>query len=171
VARAQLVRRWLAAFGPGTAADLKWWTGWTAAQVRQAIAEVGPAEVALDGGTGLVLADDLEPVSAVDPWVTLLPALDPTVMGWSQRDWHFGPHRPVLFDDNGNAGPTVWCDGCVAGGWGQRKTGQVVFRLLTDVGVQAAAAVRAAAERLERWLGDVRVTARFRTPLERELTA
>ena len=170
-ARAALVRRWLAAFGPGTAADLKWWTGWTAAQVRQALSDVGPVEMVLDGGTGLVLADDLEPVPAVEPWVALLPALDSTVMGWAQRDWYLGPHRPALFDGNGNAGPTVWCDGRVVGGWGQRKGGQVVFRLLEDVGAQAAAAVRTEADRLERWLGDVRVTARFRTPLERELTA
>src|SRR2546428_262731 len=28
-ARAELVRRWLAAYGPGTVADIKWWTGWT----------------------------------------------------------------------------------------------------------------------------------------------
>ena len=26
-----VARRWLAAYGPGTAADLRWWTGWTAA--------------------------------------------------------------------------------------------------------------------------------------------
>jgi len=127
-ARAALVRRWLAAFGPGTAADLKWWTGWTAAQVRQALSDVGPVEMVLDGGTGLVLADDLEPVPAVEPWVALLPALDCTVMGWAQRDWYLGPHRPALFDGNGNAGPTVWCDGRVVGGWGQRKGGQGVWK-------------------------------------------
>ena len=28
-AAAELVRRWLVAFGPGTLADMKWWTGWT----------------------------------------------------------------------------------------------------------------------------------------------
>ena len=28
-ARAELVRRWLTTFGPGTTGDIKWWTGWT----------------------------------------------------------------------------------------------------------------------------------------------
>ena len=28
-AEEELVRRWLAAFGPGTMTDLRWWTGWT----------------------------------------------------------------------------------------------------------------------------------------------
>jgi hypothetical protein len=170
-ARVELVRRWLAAFGPGTAADLKWWTGWTAGEVKRALTEVGPAEVDLDGATGLVLADDLEPAPATAPWVALLPALDPTVMGWAARGWFLGGHGPTLFDRNGNAGPTVWWDGRVVGGWAQRRDGEVAFRLLEDVGAEATAAVGAEAERLGAWLGKVRVTPRFRTPLERELSA
>jgi hypothetical protein len=170
-ARVELVRRWLAAFGPGTAADLKWWTGWTAGEVKRALAEVGPAEVDLDGATGLVLADDLEPAPEPAPWVALLPALDPTVMGWTARGWFLGGHGPTLFDRNGNAGPTVWWDGRVVGGWAQRRDGEIAFRLLEDVGAEAGVAVAAAAERLGAWLGKGRVTPRFRTPLERELTA
>jgi hypothetical protein len=61
--------------------------------------------------------------------------------------------------------------GRIVGGWAQRKDGEVAFRLLEDVGVDAVAAVEAEAERLRAWLGEVRVTPRFRTPLERELTA
>ncbi|WP_407647040.1 hypothetical protein [Actinacidiphila soli] len=40
-----------------------------------------------------------------------------------------------------------------------------------DPGAEAAAVIGAAAARLSGWLGDVRVTPRFRTPLERELSA
>jgi hypothetical protein len=39
------------------------------------------------------------------------------------------------------------------------------------VGADARAAVEREAERLAGWLGDVRLTPRFRTPLERELSA
>jgi hypothetical protein len=39
------------------------------------------------------------------------------------------------------------------------------------VGAEGAAAVEAAAGGLADWLGGVRVTPRFRTPLERELSA
>ncbi|MDQ4125852.1 MAG: winged helix DNA-binding domain-containing protein, partial [Actinomycetota bacterium] len=78
-------------------------------------------------------------------------------------------HRAALFDRNGNAGPTVWWDGRVVGGWAQHPGGEVVVRLLEDTGVEAAAAVAEEAARLEEWLGDVRVTPRFRTPLEKEL--
>jgi hypothetical protein len=170
-AQVELVRGWLAAFGPGTAADLKWWTGLTLGQVRRALAEAGTVEVDLDGTPGLVLADDLDPVPVPQPWAALLPSLDPTTMGWAGRDFFLGPHRPVLFDRNGNAGPTIWWDGRVVGGWAQRSSGEVALRLLEDVGTEATAAIEAEAARLADWLGPVRVTPRFRTPLERELVA
>jgi len=170
-ARAELLRRWLAAFGPGTVADLRWWTGLTAGEVKRALAAVGAVEVDLDGVPGLVLADDLMPPAPAEPWVALLPALDPTVMGWSGRGWYLGEHGPTLFDRNGNAGPTVWWDGRIVGGWANRKDGEIAVRLLEDVGADGVAAVEAAAGRLADWLGPVRVTPRFRTPLERELTA
>ncbi len=170
-ARALLVRRWLGAFGPATVSDVVWWTGLGQRQVQAALEAADVVEVDLAGEVGVVLSDDLGPVPGSDPWVALLPALDPTTMGWKHRAWYLGSHRPALFDGNGNAGPTVWCDGRVVGGWAQRRDGEVVHRLLVDIGSDAAATVEAEAHRLQRWLGDTRVTPRFPTPLERELKA
>lgn len=170
-ARTELVRAWLAAFGPGTMADLRWWTGWTAGHVKAALADIGPSEVDLeDGSVGLVLPGDEAPVDPPPPWVALLPALDPTPMGWAGRAWYLGGHTAALFDRSGNIGPTVWCDGRIVGGWAQRPDGEVVVRLLEDIGTSATAAVAQEAARLTAWIGPVRVTPRFRTPLERELT-
>lgn len=168
-ARVDLVRRWLGSYGPGTAADLKWWTGWGVRQTRETLEAVGAVDVALDGDVGYVLPNDLEPVGGIEPWVALLPALDSTVMGWQERDWYLGGHRRLLFDRNGNAGPTVWVDGRVVGGWGQRPTGEVAVRLLEDVGSEPSTAIATEAARVEAWLGDVKVTPRFRTPVEKEL--
>ncbi|HEX9624889.1 MAG TPA: crosslink repair DNA glycosylase YcaQ family protein, partial [Streptosporangiaceae bacterium] len=58
-ARIELARQWLTAFGPAPVADLKWWTGWTMTQARQAVAALGAVEVDLGPGTGVVLPDDL----------------------------------------------------------------------------------------------------------------
>ena len=171
-ARVELVRRWLAAFGPATLEDVQWWTGWSKTATLAALAALDVAEVALAGNRiGLVLADDVEPVAVPEPWVALLPALDPTAMGWKERDWYLGPHRPRLFDRNGNIGPTAWSDGRIVGGWAQRPDGEVVVHLLADVGAEATAALAAEAEAVRAWLGDVVVKARFPTPLERELQA
>jgi Winged helix DNA-binding domain len=168
-ARPELARRWLRAFGPAPLSDLRWWTGWTAGDVKRAVAAIATEEVDLEGATGLVLAGDLEPVSSPEPWAALLPALDPTVMGWAGRGWFLGPHGPALFDRSGNAGPTVWWGGRVVGGWAQRKDGEVVFRILEDIGREGVSAVEAVADELRGWLGPVRVTPRFRIPLEKEL--
>lgn len=170
-ARAELARRWLRAYGPATVTDLKWWSGWTFTQTRAALAAVGAVDVDLDGMPGLVLSDDLDAEASPEPWVALLPALDPTVMGWKERAWYLGRHGPALFDTAGNAGPTVWWNGRVVGGWAARKEGDVAFRLLEDVGAEATAAVEAEAVRLAAWLGEMSVIPRFGTPLERELAA
>lgn len=170
-ARTELVRRYLHAFGPAPIGDIKWWTGWTLGRVRQALAGLATVEVDLDGTPGLLSADDLEPVPPPEPWAALLPALDPTPMGWQSRDWYLGAHKPRLFDRNGNIGPSIWFDGRIVGGWGQRADGEIVTRLLEDVGSDAEALIAAETERAAGWFGGVRPIPRFRTPLERELTA
>jgi putative protein-(glutamine-N5) methyltransferase len=172
-ARADLARRWLLTFGPAPVSDLQWWAGWTGAQTKAALAALPVCEADLDGQPGVMLADDEPPdeSAAPAPAAALLPALDPTPMGWQARDWYLGPHGPELFDRTGNIGPTVWWEGRIVGGWAQRATGEVVYRLLEDIGSDAAAAVSAEAARLGAWLGPARVTPRFRTPLERSLVA
>jgi hypothetical protein len=185
-ARAELARRWLLGFGPARTADLQWWTGWTGGQVRQALNQLEIIEVGLDGTEGVMLAADeptLDESVATEPWPALLPALDPTAMGWRDRTWYVGEHAPVLFDRSGNIGPTAWWDGRIVGGWAQRQDGQIAVRLLEDIGVEASAALDAEAQRLREWIGadpgtpknpktpKARVTPRFRTPLERELAS
>ncbi|WP_121701560.1 winged helix DNA-binding domain-containing protein [Streptomyces sp. E5N298] len=174
-AQAELLRRWLTACGPATEDDLKWWTGWRVTEVRRALAAMGAEAVSLDEGTGYVVAGDAGPVAGPsEPWAALLPALDPTAMGWQQRDWYLAPElRPTLFDRSGNVGPTVWWNGRVVGGWAQRADGEIVWRILDGDGIgrDAETAIESEAARLASWVGTTRITPRFRTPLERELSA
>jgi hypothetical protein len=177
-ARAELARRWLHGFGPAPRADLQWWTGWTAGQVKQALDQLEITEVDLDGTPGVMLAADQEAPPAAAPWAALLPALDPTAMGWRDRAWYVGEHAPALFDRSGNIGPTAWWDGRIVGGWAHRKDGEIAVRLLEDAGTEASAALAAEAQRLRAWIeadpnhpknAKTLITPRFRTPLEREL--
>jgi len=170
-AQAELIGAWLRGFGPGTLADLKWWTGLTLGDVRRALAALDAVEVDLGETTGWALADDLSPSGPAEPWVSLLPALDPTPMGYVDRIWFLGNYAPAIFDRTGNIGPSVWCDGRIVGGWGQRKNGTIAYKLLEDVGAQAERAIESAAHELSTWLSEIRITPRFRTPLERELSS
>lgn len=172
-AAAEIARRWLASYGPATEDDLAWWTGWTKARTRAALARCEVVEVDLEGQVGYVLPGDDAPTTDDEPWVSLLPALDPTIMGWKHRDFYLGPHREQLFDINGNAGPTVWANGAVVGGWTQLDSGEVVVDLLADVGKETTEAIDLVASSLTALLGDVRLKARARgwTPSEKQLRA
>jgi len=169
-AQAELAAVWLGAFGPATEADLRWWAGWTAREARAALGAASHEQVELDGGgVGYVLAGDDEPVPSPECVAALLPTLDATTMGWKERGWYLGGHAETLFDRNGNAGPTVWWEGRVVGGWSQRRDGEIALGLLEDVGREARAAIDAEAERLRGWLGDVRFSPGFLPPFQRSL--
>lgn len=170
-AQIEVARRWLARFGPARPEDLQWWTGWTKTATAKALAAIGVTEVTTDQGPAIVLAGDEEPTPETAPWVALLPALDPTTMGWKHRDWYLGPHADHVFDNVGNSGPTVWKDGEIVGGWTIRDDGTVAVRLLTDVGREAGEMIDTRADQLESLLGGTVIKARARrwTAVEREL--
>jgi hypothetical protein len=90
-------------------------------------------------------------------------------MGWKQREWYLGPHREQLFDTAGNAGPTVWWEGRIVGGWRQAESGEVELQMLEDAGADAIGAINAEAERLNAWLDGTRVMPRFPSPLSKAL--
>ena len=150
----------------GHAADLKWWTGWTGGQVKQALAAVGAVEV--DSTARRVYCPDDTAPQAAGAVGRPAAGLDPTPMGWQERSWYLGPHGQACFTTGtGNVGPTVWCDGRIVGGWAHRSDGSVAYRLLEDIGTAATKAVQKGRPR--RWpngsSGPVRVTPGFRTPL------
>jgi Winged helix DNA-binding domain len=169
-AAAGLARRWLRSFGPGTRTDLQWWAGWTAATTTRALADVGAVDVELAEGIGYVLPDDVAPAEPAEPWVALLPGLDPTVMGWKERSWYLDPAvAAAVFDRNGNGGPTVWVDGAVVGTWVQRRDGTIAVHLVTPVDAARQAEIDDAALSLQELLGDVRFTVRFPAPVQAAL--
>lgn len=162
----ELIRRWLRHFGPGTETDIVWWLGSTKTAVRKAISQLEAIEVDLgDGLVGYVLPDDVEPVDPVDPVALLLPELDPTLMGWKQRDWYLGDHVEHLFDSNGNGGQTVWWDGRIVGGWSQDVDGSIRLHLLEKVSRGAAAAITERADELSTWLGEFRPKPGYPAPI------
>jgi hypothetical protein len=163
---AELVERWLWSYGPGTVEDIAWWLGATKTAVRTALDDIGAQKVSLDDGTvGWLREDDLDPVAAAEPWVALLPLLDPTVMGWKRRSFYLGAHAPQLFDSAGNAGTTAWVDGRVVGAWVQDPDGVVQLRLLDeDVCPTAHEALVAEARRLTEWLDGQRVFTVYPSP-------
>lgn len=162
----ELVRRWLARFGPGTETDLVWWLGATKGAVRRALAELDAVEVSLESGSrGWLLPDDLDADPDPPPTASLLPVLDPTLMGWKERDFYLDPHDvPYLFDTNGNGGNTAWWQGRVVGCWVQDGDGVVQVVLRRDPGRQARDALQERADWLTDWFRGEVVSSVYASP-------
>jgi hypothetical protein len=165
----ELVRHLLSTFGPATEADLVWWLGATKRAVRQALSDSSAIPVELDDGTiGWLLPDDTADVdvpASTEPWVALLPTLDPTTMGWRGRKFYLDPaHTPYLFDRAGNAGTTVWVDGRIVGCWVQDENERVELVLLDDVSGDARRRLDVEAARLDDFLRGEHVTNVFASP-------
>lgn len=168
---ASILGRWLERFGPGSETDLVWWTGWTKTQVRSTLDDIGAEPVGFeDGTTGWVAAGDLAAVDPPpEPWVALLPGLDPTAMGWKDRRWYLADEvADRVVDRTGNLGPTVWADGRIVGGWAQRADGTIATELLGPADRDLLAAE---VDRLTTALGDERFRVRFPSPNQGDLLA
>jgi hypothetical protein len=119
----RLVRRYLGAFGPATAADLAQWSGLAVARVRPGIAAVEATgdlrRFSDERGRELL---DLESAPLPDPDTEapprLLPMWDSTVLAFADRTRLIADEdRRVVIARNGDTLPTFTVDGVVAGLW------------------------------------------------------
>ena len=159
-ASAELADRWLQRFGPATTVDLQWWMGWTMKKTKQALADCGAVAADLDGEPGWLAADD-PPAGPAEPWVAVLPGLDPTIMGWKQRDWYLPSTSMEVFDSAGNGGPSLWVDGRVVGAWAQTKEGEIHTHYFERVTAAQRREIDQRVEEMKTWIGDTRFTVRF----------
>ena len=163
---AGLVERWLRAFGPGTAGDLKWWLGSTMTGVRRPHgAGLDAVEVDLERADRLPVAGRPRrrpDRSSPGP----RSCLRSTGLRWA------GSSATGTGDAQGSAVRRVerrthrrW-DGRIVGGWRQSDAGEVVLQL-PDIGSDGVDALEAEAARLTTWFEGVRVLPRFPSPLSK----
>ena len=164
---AELTGSYLRTFGPATERDLAWWFGATKGVIRQALLDLDAVQVRLERAqAGWVLPDDVDPEPPAEPWAALLPALDPTTMGWKDRDFYLDPgFAPAVFDRAGNGGTTAWWDGQIVGAYVQDDAGRVELVTPRDPGPAGRAALRAEAERLGDWLDGEKLPTLYKSPL------
>ena len=145
-ATAEIVRRYLHAYGPVSETDVTWWTGLTKARVRAAIALLRPEIAILD--EGLMLAEDAAAARelAGEPpadrrarsVVALLPQLDPFVMGYKDRSRFLAAvDEPFVFDRSGNASSTILVHGRICGVWDAPRGKTPEVRLFAFRGLRA----------------------------------
>ena len=129
----EIVRRYLAAYGPATAVDLAhWWgvpTRAAAAIIRDLQDEVVPVDV--DGTSAWMRPEDLLDAAQSSPsrTVRLLPAFDPYVISASPHVKHLlpGDFRRSIYRPQGWLSPVLLVDGRMEGVWRSQRSGARVI--------------------------------------------
>lgn len=155
-ARAEMLRRYLAAFGPATLRDMMQWALMHAPETKRAVALMEPLSRYRDeSGRELLDVDDgLLPDPADKAPVRFLPKWDNVLLAFNDRTRVLPePYRKKVIKINGDVAATFLVDGFVAGIW--RYDGRSV--LLEPFGPlprKVLREVEAEAARLEEFLTD-----------------
>ncbi len=118
-----LLRRYLKAFGPATAADFSLWTGMTLREAREIWAREQSrlAPVSVEGWKAELLREDLDKLAQMSleqPVIRLLPYFDTFLLGHKERDHLISiEHRPSVYRPQGWIAPVVLVNGRVVGVW------------------------------------------------------
>jgi hypothetical protein len=124
LARAELVRRYLAAFGPASRADLADWSGLRVSDVVDALDSLEPLRRFRDErGRELVdLPRAPLPDAGTPAPVRFLPKWDNVLLGFADRTRVLPEeYRKTVIAKNGDVAQTFLVDGVVAGTWRQEK--------------------------------------------------
>jgi DNA glycosylase AlkZ-like len=161
-AEGMLLRMYLRAFGPATAADFSLWTGISLTGAREIWGreEVGFASVNVEGWAAAVLREDLDELEQAEierPLVRLLPYFDSFLLGHKERD-HLVPmkYRPNVYRAQGWIAPVVLVDGRAVAVWGYTREGNRLRVQVTKFGSisrRITAGIREEARDLGRFLG------------------
>lgn len=152
-ARAMLVRRYLAAFGPASTADIARWSGLRVSDVAPALETLEPLRrfENEDGKELLDLPNAPRPAADAPAPIRFLPKWDNVLLGFADRRRVLPPeHKEAVIATNGDVGQTVLVDGRVAATWS--TTVEITY--LASVTRTQKAEVAAEAERLKAWLSD-----------------
>jgi hypothetical protein len=154
-ARTTLVRRYLAAFGPATRADIADWSGLRVADFAGALDALEPLRRFRDE-TGRELLDlpraPLPPADTPAP-VRFLPKWDNTLLAHADRRRVLPEElRKTVIAKNGDVTQTFLVDGVVAGSWSADKLGKVTLAPYAPLPRTARRDVEDEASRLEAWL-------------------
>ncbi|HVQ21909.1 MAG TPA: winged helix DNA-binding domain-containing protein [Candidatus Saccharimonadia bacterium] len=151
-----VVRRYLAAFGPASMADIARWAGQRAlGPLRRVIAGLGDAVRELEGPDGRRLIDLLDlPLSSGDETAParFLARWDSVILGYERRD-RILPDAvapAVVRKANGDVLPTFTVDGWIAGTWSTAADRTVATIELCPLRTIAGADRRAVADEAER---------------------
>jgi hypothetical protein len=161
-AEGMLLRSYLHAFGPATAADFSLWSGISLTGAREIWAgeEAGFAPVNVEGWAATVLREDLDELAQAKferPLVRLLPYFDGYLLGHKEREHLVTTrHRPKVYRTQGWIAPVVLVDGRAVASWSHTRRGErlsINVAQFEPISRRITAGIREEARSLGRFLG------------------
>jgi hypothetical protein len=150
---AELIRRYVAAFGPASAADFQAWSGLTGA--RGAFDGMRDELVTFEDRLGkelFDLPDAPRPPADTEAPVRLLPEYDNLVLGHADRSRFVADeHRKAIYLSAGRVRATFLVDGAVAGVWRLGRRGDPEIEPFGRLSRAARQALDAELEALRAW--------------------
>ena len=151
----EIVRRYLAAFGPASRADVATWSGMRIADFAPALETLEPLRRFRDerGRELLDLPRAPLPPAGVPAPPRFLPKWDNLLLSHDDRTRVLPEeYRKLMIAANGDVAQTFLVDGLVAGEWKADKKGKVALTPYAPLPRAARAELSAEAARLEAWL-------------------
>jgi hypothetical protein len=137
-ARKQIVYNYIGCFGPVTTIDISWWTGFTKTEIRKIIddikQDISEVKIAESDSRYFIKKSDKASLrstkSGKKPIVTLLPILDPYIMGYKNRDRYLDEmYFDYIFDRSGNGTSTIMVNGKIMGVWGLKENKESIVKI------------------------------------------
>jgi hypothetical protein len=148
-ALAELARRYLAAHGPASAADLATWIGLPLRDAGAGLRAIASELAERDDGLADLAAREAAP-DTIPP--RLLPAFDPYLLGWKDRTFAVpAEHAKRVHPGGGMVRATATVDALAVGTW-TLPGATVELELFARPDAEATAALRAEADDVERFL-------------------
>lgn len=163
-----VIKQYLDSFAPVTLNDVTWWTGFRKKEINQLLeslqddlTQVGISE--LEGSHIISLSDknafkSLE--AAKKPIINFLPALDPYMMGYKDRERYLSnEYYYHVFDRSGNATSSILLNGEVIGIWdfNENEDPQIRMFLFEEVKKSVLKDIHTSAQQVGKFISEKNV--------------
>ena len=179
-ARKIVVSQYLSSFGPVTLTDITWWTGFPKMEIKKILDDLSGIEYVNISGLGehIISKNDMNQLKNIkennNPQINLLPALDPYIMGYKERDRYLDKeYFNYVFDRSGSGTTTIVNNGEIIGVWDFEENPNPVVKIFIFDGQNISKEIEKKAKEIGNFIYEKEVMVKIcedMTPLDKRTT-
>lgn len=179
-ARKIVVSQYLSSFGPVTITDVSWWTGFPKTEIKKILDSLsGIGYVNISGlGEHIISKNDMNQLKNIkennNSQINLLPALDPYIMGYKERERYLDKeYFNYIFDRSGSGTTTIVNNGEIIGVWDFEDNPNPVIKIFMFDGQNISKEIENNAREIGKFICEKEVMVKIcddMTPLDKRTT-